>query len=715
MSSLRVHSVSAGLTPGSALRVHSVAVTGGFAAASRVRIHSVSASGSVPVSTGSRIRLHGLTVAGRVAIPRPVGGRIWDPVAKTWSPLKMRLRNKGTLNWDVILGSPDSTVVNDGLDHSSPVADAGAVPLGTARYNVSATALFVSLQGSDTTGTGTVGSPYRTLAKAHASLPAAGGMICVRGGTATSPWVYEGEGSTSLNVGLNMDKQVTVQNYPGEAVIYDGSQVLTGWTTDTATSWKAPYTQVTDRSPTFTRGAADSTVANFGFINPTYPCAAWPDQVWVDGVVQTQVDTKAKVTAGTFYVEGSQSGMIFTPTTLYLGSNPAGHEIRATRMNKHIRLAGAGSVLRGFMIRRYSPTLCDFGMVSQVAQDSLVENMHFVDSASIGISMASRSGMTQRSCTVWNSGALGIHVNNADAHVVEKVNVQYSNRERWNYAPVSGHIKITRSQGSIVRNSILSNGHCKAYWDDETVDQAWIYSCLIENNEHRALVHELSSRAITLNNKIIGSTLGGILIFNSDLSRTWNNTVIDTGGLSLSRMVGVYQDDRNALDGVTTGRDTRQPDSYYTDFPEHQWKINSYEMCNNVVALPRTSNPQSMFGFERLSPTGTYNAPGRTFAQYGPTQDGNFWNNINTVLSKPWIVPNGTNAATVYQTLAAFAAATGQDANGTYVAGTRAVNADGSMVAAYRDAANAKARPLPADLAALIGQPAGAKWVGCFW
>ncbi len=144
-----------------------------------------------------------------------------------------------------------------------PTAGAGALAVGSASYAVPGGAIFASPSGSDTTGNGTQGSPYKTAAKAISVL-GAGGTVVLRAG------VYHegGVGQAGIPGVQIFDNNSTLQNYPGEAVWFDGSSVYSSWTQE-GSNWSTPFTITMDHSPTWTRGADDSTVPYYGFINPS--------------------------------------------------------------------------------------------------------------------------------------------------------------------------------------------------------------------------------------------------------------------------------------------------------------------------------------------------------------------------------------------------------------------------------------------------------------
>jgi hypothetical protein len=79
---------------------------------------------------------------------------------------------------------------------------------------VPTTGVFVSASGNDTSGTGTVSSPYRSLSKA-ASAARPGDTVYARGGT---------YGATTISKSGTSTAPITFKPYPGETAYIDGTQ-----------------------------------------------------------------------------------------------------------------------------------------------------------------------------------------------------------------------------------------------------------------------------------------------------------------------------------------------------------------------------------------------------------------------------------------------------------------------------------------------------------
>jgi len=597
---------------------------------------------------------------------------------------------------------------------SDPAASAGALPVGTASYTVPAGAIFASPNGNDTSGSGTQANPYKTAAKALSVL-GAGGTVVLRAGV-----YHEGGVGTAGVSGIEIfDNNSTVQNYPGEAVWFDGSYQATNWTQEGA-NWSTPFTTAFDHSPTWTRGADDSSVAFYGFINPTYPCAAWPEQVFVDGVQLQQVNALNLVSATTFYVAGSLTGGTgsnkydFNPTKIYIGINPVGHEIRVSDLQTCMTAwsGTTGVTIRGIGVRRYATSMPQAACLKMSGSGGVLENVHIEDIATSGANSTNPNN-TFRRVTALRCGNRGFAAYRSDNFILDGVRAEFCNSEHFNYAPECGGMKVGASRHVIVRNSVFSRNYAKGLWFDVSVDEPIVYNCNFIDNEHYGVFFEISANGIAANNLIKGSPNAGLIVNNTDNMRLWNNTIVDCGGNTQAsdvRPLAIYQDDRRPFPaGAIFGRDTRQDDAYYQTVMT--WEISQIEIYNNVVAQPRNGTQ----GIFCIDDTQRNTGDARLLSAYGVGMDGNVFH-WATQPSYPYILPpltqGGANPAT-YQSHTAFVSATGLDSNGSQIVPVSPLDAD-CIVDATNENLHAKAGGLPADIALLISQPVGTKHAGCW-
>jgi parallel beta-helix repeat protein len=547
----------------------------------------------------------------------------------------------------------------------APTSGAGTT-VGSQAYPVPAGALIVAPNGNDA-APGTTTQPLKTVTRALEMVPA-GGTVVLRAGT--------------YSESIIVSKRVTIQAWPGEAVWFDGSRQLTNWVAD-GSAWRADgWTTEFDSSPTYTRGAPDNG-GGWGFVDPNYPLAAYPDQMWVDGTALTQVGSRSAVVAGTFFHDEPGN-------RLYVGTNPSGRQVRAAALVKAFSVRADGVVLRGFGIRRYSPSVPDMGAVTLERPGARMEHVAITDVSTTAVSVIS-SNATVSNVYIARAGMLGLHGNHADNLVIARLLAEGNNTERFNQAPVSGGVKVTRSRVLTVKDSVVRNNRGPGLWFDESTYDLRITGNELRSNTGHGVSMEISAKAVLADNYITGN--GGFGAKINDISdvKIWNNTFVGN-----NRAINIVQDYRRHGDG-SPGIDPRYPDD-----PAMTWVINSVVVANNVIAAPTTGN--CLLCVEDYSKQ-------RTAAQMGVIANSNVYNRPGS--SPYWLViwSQGPANPLVFTSVSAFQSSTRQEANGVF-ATTAVVDANGVPTAAMPNASIA--RPLPADIASLISQPAGALRLGAF-
>ncbi|UQX89367.1 right-handed parallel beta-helix repeat-containing protein [Jatrophihabitans telluris] len=532
----------------------------------------------------------------------------------------------------------------------------GSVAVGAAQYAVPSGAVFVSPSGSDSAA-GSQSAPLRTV-QAAVNKAAAGGTVVVRAGT-----YHETVSITKANL--------TVQAYPGEAVWFDGSSVVSGWT-KSGSSWvHSGWTNEFDHSASFTTGKNDAS-----FIDPAYPLAAWPDQTFVNG---TELDQVSKANAaGTFAVD-------YSANTLTLGSDPAGKEVRSSDLAKAFLVTGNGVTLQGFGVRRYGTPVPMMGAILLYGGSDTARNLVVSDNASQSLSLMKANNKVDH-LSISDSGMTGIHGNEADNTLISNTYITGSNREHFKRSPTCGGIKITRSVGiTIVNNSTVDN-NSTGIWLDESVRNFTIANNTSTGNT-KGMTLELSDTGIVANNKVVGGEYG-ILIMDTGNVRVFNNSV----KAATSREIAFIQDARRQAASGAVGRDPRMP----VPDPSCPWLLRNITLANNV-----------------LDTTGTYQLMVQDQQTNIPADKMNLSINGNlfTARSGNSAMPvawgqSDNRTMTMYPVVSDFDSAKGMK-NLQTAASSAAKKASVSSI-------DASAVPLPADVAKVIGVPTGTKKIGTF-
>jgi len=554
-----------------------------------------------------------------------------------------------------------------------PQSAVGSLPVGQASYSSPAGAVHVAPSGNDANA-GTSAGPVRTLARGVALAPSGGTVV-----------LHAGRYRESVTI----SKPVSVQNAPGEAVWLDGSTPVTGWVR-TATGWrKDGWTTRFDHSPTYTKGAPDGAPPYWQFVNPSYPMAAHPDQVWIDGVAQQQVSSLSQLRAGTFFLDQSTS-------QLHVGSDPSGRTVEASTLSKAVSVRAAGTVIRGIGIRRYAPSVWMVAAVTLEAPSARVENVVVEAMATTGIS-ALGTDITMNRLTVRDSGMLGIHARFADRLRLTSVDVRGNNAERFNHAPVAGGIKIGQTRGVTVLDSSFSGNLGHGFWIDMSVYNTTYANTTFQDNAGNGLFLEISAKATVVDNLFSGNGEFGIKVNNTSDVKVWNNTFVGNKG----RPLNIVQDSRRNTNWNDAAVDPRVP---WPD-PAMPWTLGPVTIANNVVGSTGT-NANCLLCVEDYSQQ-------RSAEQMGITSNSNVYHRPTS--SQPsWLAvwSRGPGNPSVHTTLAAFNSATGQERLGREFIGAPIVDANGVLTSAVTSLEPTVASPLPADVAAVARRAGGEKHLG---
>lgn len=508
----------------------------------------------------------------------------------------------------------------------------------------------------------------------------ASGTVVMRGGT--------------YNESVAISKSVTVQNYPGEAVWLDGSTEVGGWVKD-GTRWRRDGWKTTfDHSPTYTKGAPDSTDQYWQFVNKgTHPMAAHPDQVWIDGSYQTQVASLAQVAAGKFFFDEGRGA-------LYVGSDPSGKRVDASNLPQAMNIRASNVVVRGIGIRRYAPSVWHVGAVTLERPNITFENVMVSDMATTGLSVQSTGARLTR-VTVQYAGMLGVHGGNADNLIFDRVLALGNNRERFNIAPVSGGVKLGKTRGVQVINSNFTQNQGPGFWEDMSVYNTVVRGSNFTKNEGDGLFLEISAKVVVGDSLFANNKLDGIKVNNTSNVQIWNNTFVGN-----ARPLDLVQDTRRNTDPNDSAVDRRIsfPD------PEMPWQLRNVRVSNNVVGLS-TSAANCLLCVEDYSRKDSGQA-------MGVVANGNVYVRANA-LQPTWVAiwsraPVNGNPY-IFSTLAELRSTTGQEARGReYTNGTASLAADGVLASGIQSASGEIALGLPSDVATLIGRPSGSTRLGAW-
>lgn len=548
-----------------------------------------------------------------------------------------------------------------------PVSDTtgpepGAPTVGSTSYPIPAGSIYVS-PGGRNSGTGRETSPYQTVQHAI-SMASPGETIVLRAG------------SYHERVTVPASTPVIIESYPNEAAWFDGSTVVSSWTAQGSIWVSQGWTAEFDSSPTFTTGAPESTLPSFNFLDPKFPLAAHPDQVWIDDKPLVQVKDAKAVKSGTFAVDYAQH-------RLYVGSDPGGREVRASDKTKALAVQAEGTVLRGFGVRRYATPVPGFGAVSIEAAKTSLQDLDIEQNATAGLFLGA-SDIVVRNVTSSDNGLIGVYANYADRLTISGLSVTGNNVQHFNTAPVAGGMKITRSRDLTIEYSSFSRNRGPGLWFDQSIYDGKVISNTMDGNTWHGMSMEISSAFIVAGNTIVNNGANGIKLNNTDNVQIWNNTVANNG-IDLR----IAQDLRRGTDPTVPGHDPRHPQD-----PAMTWILGNITVSNNVFSGSSISALVTVQDY-----SGEFTAE-----QLGVAMSGNAYQRVSASEPQSLVLwEQGHNAAKAYASLSSFRTDTGQEKQGVQLTNAPAAKRSW-LTAALTSATTTDSRPaVPGTVMALLG------------
>lgn len=384
------------------------------------------------------------------------------------------------------------------LAGSAMAAEYERLTVKPTAYPVPQEAVFVSPHGDDRHA-GTITRPFRTISAAIRAA-AAGSTIVVRQGTYREALP-------------DLTKRLTLQPFKGEAVWLKGSRVVADWVQD-GDAWRmGPKAHVF---------CADC--FHPGNIDPAFPNAGLPDQVFVDGAPLIQVAGRRALRAGTFYVDRRLK-------RLFIGEDPRGRHVEVSVHGTALAIeaGGEGSVVRGFGFAHYSPVAQPGlgAMVKGNAANLTFENNTFAWSAVKGLVVFAGDASVRGNTFVYN-GMMGLGAWKADGLTVSGNRFAFNNMEGFAQTGAvseAAGAKLTGSARVSVTDNVFEENRANGLWLDINVHSAVIARNRFRANGRHGVFYEISSNGIIASNIADRNSLAGIALANASEMKLYNNTL----------------------------------------------------------------------------------------------------------------------------------------------------------------------------------------------
>lgn len=582
-----------------------------------------------------------------------------------------------------------------------PVRPSSIASTLVTNYPVPAGALFVATNGSDA-NSGSSAKPLATLAKAFSKVKA-GGTIVVRGGTyrqgvTQAPQAgYESQGTRYTTV----PSGVTVQAYPGETVWFDGTDVVTNWkrvsSTHYTTTWDTPLFCAAQY---YSRPYSDQTSNGPCSINELIGGANGngdPQMAYRDGKALREVTKLSELSAGTFYYDQKARVM-------HIGFDPSGSKVElAKRAQAFAFLRPVKLSLKGIGFRRYATNQMGNATAGAVLFNGgsgvLVERSVFTEMAAGGMHAWASKNMTIRSSVLSNNGGNGFGFNGSskafrtnsaarDDLTIEYSRIDGNNTERFavscSAACSAAGAKLAFMVGMTVRYNTFNNnggGRASGFWCDLACTGARIYGNEAIGNARSGIIYEVSNDGIIASNLVANNGGYGLFVGSAN-TKIYNNTVVNN-----KNPIFIFDDDRGH--NSQTGPNTVNVEFMNNIVSGGNWGSPQLEIQGGKPNLAESTTPKE---FIKLMDNNSY---------HRPSTSSRWWLN--------WLVHSSINE--LYQSPAEVSRVHGIERQGqhsTSVANPYVTDAaKGNYTTKAGSTAIGTGRPLPTDVAALLGVAPG--------
>ncbi|KAI1698522.1 right handed beta helix region domain-containing protein [Ditylenchus destructor] len=536
-----------------------------------------------------------------------------------------------------------------------------------SNFPIPSGAIFVAPNGNDANA-GTQAAPLLTPAAA-VKKAVNGSTIVVRAGV-----YYE------VNLGT-VSKKITLQAYPHEQVHFLGSKPATGWTKE-QTYWRTAWTNPL--------ASQDIPECPKEVINPAYPNACLPEQVFVAGAPLAQVTTKAEVVAGKFFMDSANN-------VLYIGSDPTSKLVEVGTLTRGLQFApGAeGSRVLGIGFAQYSNYWGGSGVLVSYSNDVTIDLCSFVQNAFQGLGVNAENQIVRSSVFSYN-GQNGIGCNKCHGSLIEWNYIAFNNQEHFatskcgGYCTIAG-MKVAHVDRLTVNMNNFYRNNAGGLWFDLGCTNAMVTRNLFKENGdgvamNSGLFYEVSSTGTVASNAFIKNKGNGIQISGSDRTRIYNNNFV-----------------KNQVD-ITARDDTRTACGFET----YSCQLNlTWDTTGTVVRNNLFSN-NLLYGIDSVGISDQVPSSNLMFSNI----DHNGWYRANTtgLYLVRWCP---TSTCTRYKTHTNFQEATNLDWAPPSI-GVRDtpnnpffVDEDSEKLSLKSDSsARSAGTALPADIAAYLGVPA---------
>lgn len=408
----------------------------------------------------------------------------------------------------------------------SPIVSINSYSQANVNENETSIIYTDASNGSDG-NSGAAASPFKTIQAAinqanFLNRSGVGVKVIVNPGIYRESVIVAGYSQTSA--------PLTVQAATTGTAIVAGSDLLVGWTEESAGIYSTPW------SVSLGLCAIPS-----GWPTNLAPIAQRAEMVFVNGTPLTQVMSYANLVPGTFFVDDAASMMYASPDP---STNMATAVVEGATRPGVINVANRTNVvLRGLVFRHAANCMNNAGAAVNASSNVLVDSVQTMWNNWGGFGVFSSSNVTVQNSTASYNGGVGF-MGNQDQTTL--FNFNESDFNNWRgaqgafYDWAMAGTKLFAMRTTTVQNHFSYNNQAEGLWFDTDNQNINVNNATLSGNLLAALQIERSEGPITLQNSYLCSSGTGVNVLTSEKLTIQNNTFYNNGGTGLTNQAAIF-------------------------------------------------------------------------------------------------------------------------------------------------------------------------------
>jgi Legume lectin domain/Chitobiase/beta-hexosaminidase C-terminal domain/MBG domain (YGX type)/Right handed beta helix region len=379
------------------------------------------------------------------------------------------------------------------------------------------TYIYVDATNGSDKNSGTVSSPFQTV---QAAINKANTFNRASVGTKViiNPGIYrEYVNLGSYNV---TSAPLTVEAASSGTAIIAASDVLTGWTQESANIYSTSWTADLGTCP-----IPSGWPTNFA------PIASRSEMVFVDGDPLTQTMSYAELVPGTFFVDESTNMMFVSPGS---STNMETAVVEAAKRTQTLSVSSRTNVvLRGLVFRHAANCMNSTSVAINGSNNVLIDAVQALWNNWGGFGVFNSSNVTVQKSVASYNGGIGFSATKDQSTLFNFDESDYNN---WRGAQAAyydwamGGTKLFQMRSTTVQNHSSYNNQAQGLWFDTDNKDILIDNATLSGNVQAALQIERNEGPVTLQNSHLCFSGQGVNVLTSSDVTVRNNTFYNNSG-----------------------------------------------------------------------------------------------------------------------------------------------------------------------------------------